>query len=114
MSLAPELAVLLAIAILGGAGVRRLRSGDPLVAKGAQVDSRHHGHPGARGGRGPLGAALPDTAAGIAGVAFHIWWCRMHGIDPVHATPRKRYYELRGWGRGGSEIAAAAPRPRND
>jgi hypothetical protein len=32
------------------------------------------------------------------GLAFHLWWCREHGIDPLTAEPRERYYELRGWG----------------
>ena len=34
---------------------------------------------------------------GLAGAGFHLWWCRRHGIDPLRATPRRRYYELRGW-----------------
>ncbi len=33
------------------------------------------------------------------GLAFHLWWCRRHGIDPLTAEPKERYYELRGWGR---------------
>lgn len=36
---------------------------------------------------------LPITA----GTIFHIVWCRKHGIHPLKATPRKKYYELRGW-----------------
>ena len=40
-----------------------------------------------------LGAAVP----GVAGAAFHFVWCRRNGIDPWKATPRRRYYELRGW-----------------
>jgi hypothetical protein len=32
-----------------------------------------------------------------AGLIFHFIWCRKHGIHPINATPRKRYYELRGW-----------------
>ena len=36
-------------------------------------------------------------AGGVAGVIGHTIWCRRHGIDPVRATPRRRYYELRGW-----------------
>lgn len=40
--------------------------------------------------------ALPLVLAG-AGLAFHLWWCRRHGIHPLRATPRRRYYELRGW-----------------
>ena len=42
---------------------------------------------------------VPLVALGI-GSTFHWWWCRKHGIHPIHATPRERYYELRGWTRG--------------
>jgi len=35
--------------------------------------------------------------AGVAGAAFHMVWCRRNGIHPWNATPRRRYYELRGW-----------------
>lgn len=40
--------------------------------------------------------ALP-IAAGLAGATFHILWCRRHGIDPIRATPSRKYYQLRGW-----------------
>lgn len=36
---------------------------------------------------------LPALAGGV----FHFRWCARHGIDPWRATPRKKYYELRGW-----------------
>lgn len=39
---------------------------------------------------------FPVGAAG-AGLSFHFWWCRRHGIDPLRAQPRRRYYGLRGW-----------------
>lgn len=39
---------------------------------------------------------FPLTVA-AAGLTFHVWWCRRHGIDPVRARPRRRYYALRGW-----------------
>lgn len=32
-----------------------------------------------------------------AGFTVHLVWCRRHGIDPWQATPRKKYYRLRGW-----------------
>lgn len=32
-----------------------------------------------------------------AGLTFHFAWCARNGIHPVHATPRKRYFELRKW-----------------
>jgi hypothetical protein len=47
----------------------------------------------------PIGhwaVALPIGLA-LLGTTVHFWWCRKQGIDPVHATPRRRYYELRGW-----------------
>ncbi len=43
-------------------------------------------------------AVLVPVVLGGAGVAFHFAWCRKNGIDPLDATPRRRYYELRGWG----------------
>jgi hypothetical protein len=27
----------------------------------------------------------------------HFRWCRRNGINPVRATPLRKYYELRGW-----------------
>ena len=38
-------------------------------------------------------------AAGFAilGAAVHFSWCHGHGIHPYRATPRRRYYDLRGW-----------------
>mgnify|MGYP000340709568 FL=1 len=33
----------------------------------------------------------------LPGVIFHWTWCRRNGIDPLRATPRRRYYALRGW-----------------
>ena len=38
----------------------------------------------------PLGAAL-------IGTTYHFWWCRRNGIHPLYATPRRRFYSLRGW-----------------
>ena len=42
-------------------------------------------------------ALLVPTLGGIAGVVGHTVWCRKHGIDPLRATPRRKYYALRGW-----------------
>jgi hypothetical protein len=42
-------------------------------------------------------ALILPLAAGLAGTTFHLVWCRRNGIDPLRATPRRRYYELRGW-----------------
>ncbi len=40
---------------------------------------------------------LCPAALLAVGVAVHLTWCRKHGIHPVKATPRRKYYELRGW-----------------
>ena len=40
---------------------------------------------------------LVPIAMGAAGTTFHFVWCRRNGIDPIRATPARKYYELRGW-----------------
>jgi type II secretory pathway component PulF len=36
-------------------------------------------------------------AFAILGITVHFIYCRNHGIHPFRATPRKKFYELRGW-----------------
>jgi len=94
--MAPELAVLLALAILGSSvfaifeietpGWRKALKWSLLTAVTLAL-YRMAGH----------WALLVPLGAGLAGISVHIWWCRRHGIDPLRATPRRRYYELRGW-----------------
>ncbi|MBI3981920.1 MAG: hypothetical protein HY337_03350 [Gemmatimonadetes bacterium] len=45
---------------------------------------------------GHTALAVP-LGLGVVGLSFHFWWCNKHGIHPLYATPRRRYYELRGW-----------------
>ena len=45
---------------------------------------------------GHIALAFP-IGLGIAAMGYHMWWCRRHGIHPLNATPRRRYYEIRGW-----------------
>lgn len=33
----------------------------------------------------------------VLGATVHFAWCKRNRIDPFSATPRRRYYELRGW-----------------
>lgn len=33
----------------------------------------------------------------IPGTIYHFTWCKKNGIDPFKATPKKKYYQLRGW-----------------
>ncbi|MES1225821.1 MAG: hypothetical protein ABUT20_60645 [Bacteroidota bacterium] len=42
-------------------------------------------------------ALLFPFAVLIAGSTIHFIICRKNGIDPLNATPRKKYYQLRGW-----------------
>ncbi|MCH8805185.1 MAG: hypothetical protein IH986_03750 [Planctomycetes bacterium] len=40
--------------------------------------------------------AFPLGLVALGG-AFHFVWCRRHGIHPLNATSREKYYELWGW-----------------
>ncbi len=42
-------------------------------------------------------AAVVPVGLGLLGLTFHFIWCKRNGIHPIRATPRRRYYELRGW-----------------
>ncbi len=42
-------------------------------------------------------AVLVPIGLGSLGLVFHVVWCKKNGIHPIRATPRRRYYELRGW-----------------
>ncbi len=35
--------------------------------------------------------------APVIGSLFHFGWCFYHGIHPLTAEPRAKYYALRGW-----------------
>ena len=96
MGIEIELAVLLAVAVMGQSTFAVFEVETPAwrkVLKWAIVI-------GLTLGLTPMighwSLVLPITA-GIAGVVDHTTWCRRHGIDPIHGTPRRRYYELRGW-----------------
>lgn len=91
-----ELIVLLVIAILGTSGFAVFEVETPwwrkalkwaIVAGATLALFRVVGH----------WAVLFPIGAAVLGTSFHFWWCRKNGIDPLRATPRKRYYELRGW-----------------
>ena len=45
---------------------------------------------------GHLAVLFPIIAGGV-GSMVHLSWCRKHGIHPIYATPRRKYYELRQW-----------------
>ena len=33
----------------------------------------------------------------VAGATYHFIWCKRNGIDPLKASPKRKYYELRKW-----------------
>ena len=91
-----ELAVLLALAIVGQSTFARFEIETPAIRKILKWSVlsaltlllyRFVGH----------WSLLLPAAMGVAGSTFHLIWCRRNGIDPIRATPSRRYYELRGW-----------------
>jgi hypothetical protein len=91
-----ELAVLLGLAVVGQATFAVFEIETPAwrkILKWAMVIgvtlalTRVAGH----------WALLVPLVGGMVGVAGHTVWCRRNRIDPLRGTPRRRYYELRGW-----------------
>lgn len=96
MGIALELWVLLAVAVLGQSIFAPFEVETPawrkivkwgLVVGVTLTISQVAGH----------WALLVPLFGGVAGVLGHSVWCRQHGIDPLRATPRRKYYALRGW-----------------
>jgi hypothetical protein len=46
---------------------------------------------------GIVTAIIFISSISVVGLVLHFVWCARHAIHPIKATPRKRYYELRGW-----------------
>jgi hypothetical protein len=96
MGIELELAVLLLISVLGQSTFARFEIELPAwrkvlkwfsvigVTLGLYLVIRHW-------------ALLVPLCAGAAGTIFHFVWCRRNGIDPIRATPARKYYQLRGW-----------------
>ena len=96
MGIEVELIVLLAVAVLGQATFAVFEVETPAWRKIVKWSivvgltlalTRFVGH----------WALVLPLAGGVAGVVGHTIWCRKHGIDPLRATPRRQYYQLRGW-----------------
>ena len=91
-----ELAVLLALSVLGQSVFARFEIETPPIRKIVKWFTmaaitlglyRIVGH----------WALLVPGVMGAAGTTFHFIWCRRNGIDPIRATPVRKYYQLRGW-----------------
>lgn len=96
MGIELELAVLLTLTTLGQVGFGQFEtetSKTRRLLKWAIVDGATLGLYYAVG----HWALLFPLVMAAAGLTFHLWWCRRNGIHPWRATPRRRYYELRGW-----------------
>ncbi len=95
-----ELYVVLAILILGASVGAVFEVETPRwrkVLKGLIVSA---GTVGLYHVVGHLALILPLGLAAI-GTTVHFCWCRKHGIHPIHATPRRKYYGSSGkWGGG--------------
>ena len=96
MGIELELAVLLAIAILGPSVFAVFEVETPAwrkVLKWVAVSVltlapyRVLGH---------FALILPLGLAAL-GATIHFVWCQRNGIHPLRATPRRKYYEKRGW-----------------
>ena len=96
MGIELELAVLLAFAIIGQSTFARFEIETPAIRKILKWFTmagmtlllyRFVGH----------WSLLLPMALGAMGSTFHVFWCRRNGIDPIRATPARKYYELRGW-----------------
>jgi len=96
MGIELELGVLLALAVIGQSTFARFEIETPAIRKIIKWFTmvaltlglyRLVGH----------WALLMPLVMGAAGTTFHFIWCRRNGIDPLRATPTRRYYELRGW-----------------
>jgi hypothetical protein len=91
-----ELLVLLALSVLGSGLFARFEIETPAWRKILKWTMVIASTLGLYVVAGHWALALP-LLAGAAGTTVHFVWCRKHGIDPMKATPKRKYYELRGW-----------------
>ena len=96
MGIELELFVLLVFAVLGAEIFAPFEVETPVVKKLLKwtiVVTGTLGLYGVVGHWALLFAVVPATL----GLTVHFVWCGRNGIHPFRATPRRRYYELRGW-----------------
>ena len=96
MGIELELSVLLVIVVLGTSVFAVFEVENPRWRKALKWLIVCGGTVGLYYMLGHAALVFPIGLAAV-GAAYHLWWCHRHGIHPVHATPRRRYYELRGW-----------------
>ena len=96
MAIELELAILLALAVIGQSTFARFEIETPAIRKIIKWFSMVAITLGLYGVIGHWTLLVP-AILGAAGTTFHFTWCKRNGIDPIRATPARRYYELRGW-----------------
>lgn len=96
MGLELELVVLLAIQTLGTSVFAVFEVETPAWRKALKWLIVIGGTMGLYHVVGHWALAFPIGSA-ILGLFAHTLFCRRHGIHIVRATPRRRYYALRGW-----------------
>lgn len=96
MSLATLLAILLAIQILGPTFFMRFATEVPPISMLAKWVTIHGLTIGLYFAFGAWCLLVPVTILAL-GIGLHTVVCIKWGIHPLRATPRKTYYERRGW-----------------
>jgi hypothetical protein len=96
MDIELELGVLLAFAIIGQSTFARFEIETPAIRKIIKWFTMVALTLGLYAVIGHWALLVP-IVMGAIGTTFHFVWCRRNGIDPIHATPARRYYQLRGW-----------------
>ena len=96
MGIELELAVLLAVAVIGQSAFARFEIETPALRKIIKWFTMVALTLGLYALIGHWSLLVP-LVMGAVGTTFHFTWCRRNGIDPLRATPVRRYYQLRGW-----------------
>ena len=96
MGIELELAVLLALQTFGMSIFARFEVETPALRGIAKWGIVILGTVGLSTWIGHWSLAFPLGMAAL-GLTVHFVYCRKHGFDPIKATPRRRYYEFRGW-----------------
>ena len=91
-----ELAVLLTLQTLGTTIFAKFETETPLIKRLLKWIILTGGTLGLYVAIGHWALLFPLLIMAL-GTTFHFLYCRKHGIHPLKATPRKKYYQLRGW-----------------
>jgi hypothetical protein len=96
MGIELELLVLLALVVFGTSIFGVFEVETPRWRKAAKWLVVCGGTVGLYYAFGHAALVFPIGLAAVS-VAYHFWWCHRYGIHPLHAAPRRKFYELRGW-----------------